>query len=85
MTHLNYSLKKLGKTFKLQKEFLKTEMNHVEVDGKIHKLKKRNGLIMLNKMCYVQHLVLRDIVKLWKLLVFQYKVVYLLLDWTDII
>ena len=34
MTHLNYSLKKLGKTFKLQKELLKTEMNHDEIDGK---------------------------------------------------
>ena len=32
MTHLNYSLKKLRKTFKLQKELLKTEMNHDEVD-----------------------------------------------------
>ena len=31
MTHLNYSLKNLGKTFKLQKELLKTEMNHDEV------------------------------------------------------
>ena len=30
MTHLNYSLKKLGKTFKLPKELLKTEMNHDE-------------------------------------------------------
>ena len=37
MTHLNYSLKKLGKTFKLQKELLKTEMNHNEVDGKNYK------------------------------------------------
>ena len=33
MTHLNYSLKKLGKTFKLQKELLKTEMDHNEVYG----------------------------------------------------
>ena len=32
ITHLNYSIKKLGKTFKLQKELLKTEMNHNEVD-----------------------------------------------------
>ena len=32
MTHLNYSLKKLGKTFKLQKELLKAEMNHDEID-----------------------------------------------------
>ena len=28
MTHLKYSLKKLGKTFKLQKGLLKTEMDH---------------------------------------------------------
>ena len=32
MIHLNYSLKKLGKTFKLPKELLKTEMNHDEID-----------------------------------------------------
>ena len=31
MTHLNYPLKKLRKSFKLQKELLKTEMNHDEV------------------------------------------------------
>ena len=31
MTHLNYSLKKLGKTLKIQKEILLTEMNHDEV------------------------------------------------------
>ena len=37
MTHLNDSLKKLGKTFKLQKELLKTEMNHDEVDRKNYK------------------------------------------------
>ena len=30
-THLNYSLKKLGKTFELQKELLKTEMKHDDV------------------------------------------------------
>ena len=30
MTHLYYPLKKLGKTFKLQKEILKTEMNYDE-------------------------------------------------------
>ena len=33
MTLLNYSLQKLGKTFSLQKELLKTEMNHDDVDG----------------------------------------------------
>ena len=32
MPHLNYSLKKLGKTFKLQKELLNTQMNHDEID-----------------------------------------------------
>ena len=32
MTHLNYSLKELGKTFKLQKDLLETEMDHDEVD-----------------------------------------------------
>ena len=37
LTHLNYSFKKLGKTFKLQKDFLKTEMNHDEVDGDNYK------------------------------------------------
>ena len=31
MTHLNYSFNKLGKTFKLQKELLKTEMDLDEV------------------------------------------------------
>ena len=30
-------LKKLGKVFKLQKELLKTEMNHDEVDGNSYK------------------------------------------------
>ena len=34
MTHLTYSFKKLGKTFKVPKELLKTEMNHDEVDVK---------------------------------------------------
>ena len=33
MTHLNYSLKKLEKTFKLPKEQLKTEMDHDDIDG----------------------------------------------------
>ena len=44
MTHLNYSLKKLGRTFKLQKEMLKTEMNHDEVDGNNYKDKKDEWL-----------------------------------------
>ena len=40
MTHLNYSLKKIGKTFKLQKELIKTEMNHDEVYSDTWKDKK---------------------------------------------
>ena len=31
MTHLNFSLKKLRKTFELLKDLLKTEMNHNKV------------------------------------------------------
>ena len=34
MTHSNSPLKNLGKTFKLQKELSKTEMNHDEMDEK---------------------------------------------------
>ena len=40
MTHLNYSLKNLGKTFKLPKDVLKTEMNHDDKDGDNYKDKK---------------------------------------------
>ena len=40
MTHLNYSLKKLGKTFELPRELLKTEMNHDEITGDNYKDKK---------------------------------------------
>ena len=32
MSHLNYSMKELGKTFDLQKDLLKTEMNDDEID-----------------------------------------------------
>ena len=44
MIHLNYSLKKLGKTFKLQKGLLKTEMNHDEIDENNYKDKKLEWL-----------------------------------------
>ena len=37
MTFLKFSIKKLGKTFKLQKEILKTELSHDEVDGNNYK------------------------------------------------
>ena len=40
MTHLKYSFKKLGKTFELPKELLKTEMNHDEINANNHKVKK---------------------------------------------
>ena len=44
MTHLNSSLKKLGRTFELQKESLKTEMNHDEVDCNNYKVEKDEWL-----------------------------------------
>ena len=44
MTHLNYSLKKSGKTFKLQKETFKTEMDHDEVEKDNYKDKKDERL-----------------------------------------
>ena len=40
MTLLNSSSKKLGKTFKLPKELLKTEMNYDDIDGDNYKDKK---------------------------------------------
>ena len=40
MTHLNYSLKKLGKTFESAKELLKTEMNHDDINGVKYKDEK---------------------------------------------
>ena len=43
-THLNYSLRKLGRTFTLQKELLKTEMDHDEVDYNKYKDKKDDWL-----------------------------------------
>ena len=44
MTHLNCSLKKLGRSFKLKKDLLKTEKNHDEVDGDKYKDKKDEWL-----------------------------------------
>ena len=43
MTHLNYSLKKLVRTFKLQEEILKTDMNSDEVDGNNYEDEKMSG------------------------------------------
>ena len=45
MTHLTYSLKKLGETFKLQKELLKAEMNHDDVYSENRRDKKSEGLV----------------------------------------
>ena len=44
MTHLNYPLEKLGKTFKLQNELLKTKMDHNEVYPDTWKDKKSEWL-----------------------------------------
>ena len=44
MTHIIYSLKKLGRTFELQKELLKTEMNHDEIEYNKYKDKKGEWL-----------------------------------------
>ena len=44
MTHLIYSLKKLGEIFKMSEELLKTEMNHDDVDGNNYRDKKHIGL-----------------------------------------
>ena len=61
MTHLNYSLKKLGKTFKLPKELLKTEMNHDEINGNNYKDKKGIWLpyvkndLLCTSYCYARY------------------------------
>ena len=44
MTHLNFFLKKLGKTFKLPKELLKTELDHDGIDENNWKDKKDEWL-----------------------------------------
>ena len=44
LTPLNYSKKKLGNCFKLQKKILKTEMNHDEVFSDTWKDKKSEWL-----------------------------------------
>ena len=53
MTHLNYSLKKLRKTFELEKELLKTEMNHDEVYADTWKNKKNEWLKYVRTMFYL--------------------------------
>ena len=53
MTHLNFSLKNLGKTFELPKELLKTEINHDEIDENNLREKKDEWFSMLKTMYYV--------------------------------
>ena len=61
MTHLNYSLKKLGKTFKLQKDLLKTEMKHDEVYSDTWKDRKPEWLdyvkndVLCTAFCYAKY------------------------------
>ena len=45
LTHLNYSLEKLGKTFKLPKSLLTTEMNHDDMDMITTTIKKIFGYL----------------------------------------
>ena len=66
MTHLKYSLEKLGKTFELPKKLLKTEMNHDENDENIGEIKKTKGYRMLKLIFSVLLIVMRDIVNLWR-------------------
>ena len=61
MTHLNYSLKKLGKTFKLPQELLKKEMNHNNIDETNWKNKKVEWLpyvkndVLCTSYCYARY------------------------------
>ena len=61
MTHLNYSLKKLGKTFRLPNELLKTEMNHDDIDANNYKDKKDIWLpyvkndVLCTAYCYARY------------------------------
>ena len=66
MTHLNYSLEKLGKTFKLQRELLKTEMNDDDIVGNNYKVKKIFYYLMSKMTFSVLLTHMRGIVKLWK-------------------
>ena len=66
MTRLIYSLKKLCKTFKLQKEFLKTELDHDEVDSDNNKDKIDEWLHYVKNDVRCTAFSYGDIVKLWK-------------------
>ena len=61
MTHLIYSLKKLGKTFELPKQLLKTEMNHIDIDYNNWRDKKDEWLpyvkndVLCTAYCYASY------------------------------
>ena len=61
MTHLNYSFEKIGKTFNLQRELLKTKMNHDEVYSDTWKDKKDEWLdyvkndVLCTAFCYARY------------------------------
>ena len=61
MAHLEYSLKKLGKTFKLPESLLKTEMNHNECDENnwMHKkdmwLPHMKNDVLCTAYCYARY------------------------------
>ena len=62
MTHLSYSLIKLGKTFKLPKELLKTEMDHDRIDENNWRDKKDDWLpyvksdVLCTAYSYARHI-----------------------------
>ena len=66
MTHLFYSFKKLGITFRLQKELLKTEMDLDEIDGSNYKDKKDEWLPYVKQDVLCTALVMLDISNVWK-------------------
>ena len=66
VTHLNYSLEKLRKTFKLPKELLKTELNHDGIDENNWKDKKGEWFFMSKTTSCARLIVMRDFVKLCK-------------------
>ena len=49
MIHQNCSLKKLGKTLKVQEEILKTELNHEEVLGETGNVEKHDRMDFVKK------------------------------------
>ena len=68
MTHLNYSLEKLGKTFNLPKELIKTEMDHDGIDENNWRDKKDEWLPYVKNGVHCTAYFMLDIVKLWKIL-----------------